>query len=80
MRIVFAGTPAFAAYILSRLLQARHQIALVLTQPDRPQGRGLKSQAGPVKALALAHGIEVHQPGSLKDAESRERIAAFGVL
>jgi methionyl-tRNA formyltransferase len=62
--------------VLSRLLEARHQIPLVLTQPDRPKGRGLKPQPGPVKELALAHGLEVFQPASLKDPQSRERIEA----
>lgn len=76
MRIVFAGTPTFAAYVLSRLLETRHRIALVLTQPDRPKGRGLRPQPGPVKELALARGLEVFQPASLKDGQTRERLEA----
>jgi methionyl-tRNA formyltransferase len=76
MRIVFAGTPAFAAHVLSRLLEARHDVALVLTQPDRPQGRGLKPHPSPVKELALAEGREVFQPASLKQPESVERLRA----
>jgi methionyl-tRNA formyltransferase len=76
MRIVFAGTPAFAAHVLSRLLEAQHQVTLVLSQPDRPKGRGLKPQPGPVKELALARRLEVFQPASLKDVYSRERIEA----
>lgn len=75
MRIVFAGTPEFASHVLSRLLEAGHKIALVLTQPDRPKGRGLNPLPGPVKELALAHGLEVFQPASLKDSETRQRIA-----
>jgi methionyl-tRNA formyltransferase len=66
LKLVFAGTPEFAAVALAKLLAAGHQIALVLTQPDRPAGRGLKLQASPVKQLALQHGIPVAQPRSLR--------------
>lgn len=66
MKLVFAGTPEFAAVALAQLLAAGHQITLVLTQPDRPAGRGLKLQASPVKQLALQHGIAVAQPRSLR--------------
>jgi methionyl-tRNA formyltransferase len=66
MRICFAGTPEFAATALAALIAAGHQIALVLTQPDRPAGRGLKLQPSPVKALATQHGIPVAQPRSLR--------------
>ena len=66
MRVVFAGTPEFAATALQRLLDAGHSVPLVLTQPDRPAGRGLKLQASPVKQLALQHGIAVAQPRSLR--------------
>ena len=66
MRIVFAGTPEFAATALAALLHAGHEVPLVLTQPDRPAGRGLKLQPSPVKALALQHGITVAQPRSLR--------------
>ena len=66
MRITFAGTPEFAATALAALIGAGHQITLVLTQPDRPAGRGLKLQPSPVKALALQHGIPVAQPRSLR--------------
>ncbi|OGA97883.1 MAG: methionyl-tRNA formyltransferase [Burkholderiales bacterium RIFCSPHIGHO2_12_FULL_69_20] len=66
MRIVFAGTPEFAATALAALLHAGHEVALVLTQPDRPAGRGLKLQPSPVKALALQQGITVAQPRSLR--------------
>jgi methionyl-tRNA formyltransferase len=76
MRIVFAGTPAFAAAVLARLLDAQHQIALVVTQPDRPAGRGLRPATGAVKALAEARGLEVFQPGSLKEAHAPARLAA----
>jgi methionyl-tRNA formyltransferase len=66
MRITFAGTPEFAATALAALIEAGHTIALVLTQPDRPAGRGMKLQPSAVKALALQHGITVAQPRSLR--------------
>lgn len=66
MRIVFAGTPAFAQTALAALHHAGHDIALVLTQPDRPAGRGMKLQASAVKQYALAHGLPVCQPTSLR--------------
>ena len=62
MRVVFAGTPEFAAVALQRLQAAGFEIPLVLTQPDRPAGRGMKLQASPVKAFALSQGIAVAQP------------------
>jgi methionyl-tRNA formyltransferase len=66
MRIAFAGTPEFAAEALRQLSGAGHEIVLVLTQPDRPAGRGLKLQPSPVKVFALAHGMSVVQPRSLR--------------
>ena len=66
MKVVFAGTPEFAQQALQRLLQAGFEVPLVLTQPDRPAGRGMKLQASPVKQTALAHGIPVQQPHGLK--------------
>ncbi len=66
MRVAFAGTPEFAAVALERLHAAGHEMALVLTQPDRPAGRGLKLTPSPVKAGAMAHGIAVEQPRSLR--------------
>ena len=66
MRLVFAGTPEFARAALESLQAAGHEIALVLTQPDRPAGRGLQLQASPVKAYAAAHGMPVAQPRSLR--------------
>ena len=66
MRIAFAGTPEFAAVALAALIEAGYEIALVLTQPDRPAGRGMKLQASPVKQLALQQGIAVAQPQGLK--------------
>ncbi len=75
MNIIFAGTPAFAAAALETLLQAGHQISLVLTQPDRPAGRGLKSQTSAVKQLALSRGLRIAQPLSLKDAAVERELA-----
>ncbi|MGE4339335.1 MAG: methionyl-tRNA formyltransferase [Pigmentiphaga sp.] len=66
MRLVFAGTPEFARVAYERLLAAGHDIPLVLTQPDRPAGRGLKLQPSPVKQAALMHGAQVLQPRSLR--------------
>lgn len=74
MKAVFAGTPEFAAVALRALHQAGFTIPLVLTQPDRPAGRGMQLQASPVKQYALDHGIEVLQPLSLRmDAKDPQR-------
>lgn len=67
MKLIFAGTPDFAAAALQALLDAGHDIALVLTQPDRPAGRGKKLRASPVKVLAQQAGIAVSQPERLRD-------------
>jgi len=73
VKIVFAGTPEFAATALDALVKAGHQVELVLTQPDRPAGRGMKLQPSAVKKLALANGIPVLQPVSLRiDGKSGE--------
>ncbi len=66
MKLVFAGTPEFAAVALAHLLAAGHDIVLVLSQPDRPAGRGMKSHPSAVKQFALAHGMAVAQPRSLR--------------
>ena len=66
MKVIFAGTPEFASAALQQLLAAGYRVPLVLTQPDRPAGRGLKLQASAVKLLALQHGITVAQPRSLR--------------
>ena len=77
MKIIFAGTPEFARTALEHLHRAGHEIALVLTQPDRPAGRGMKLQASAVKQFALAHGIPVAQPRSLRlDGKFPEEAAA----
>ena len=74
MKIIFAGTPQFAAGALAELLK-EHQIVAVLTQPDRPSGRGMHLTASPVKQLALQHGLPVLQPPTLKTAEAQQAIA-----
>ena len=66
LRVAFAGTPEFAAVALQALLAAGFEVPLVLSQPDRPAGRGMKLQASPVKQLAVARGIAVAQPRSLR--------------
>ncbi|MBU0915950.1 methionyl-tRNA formyltransferase [Aquabacterium parvum] len=66
MRVAFAGTPEFAAVALDAILAAGHTVPLVLTQPDRPAGRGMKLQASAVKQVALQHGLPVAQPHSLR--------------
>ena len=76
MRLVFAGTPAFAAVALDALARAGHRLALVVTQPDRPASRGLKPQPSEVKLLAQKHGVEVFQPASLRSADVLARLEA----
>ena len=66
MRVIFAGTPEFASVALAQLHAAGHEIVLVLSQPDRPAGRGMKLQASAVKQFALSHDIPVAQPRSLR--------------
>ena len=78
MKLIFAGTPEFAAQALQAIVAAGHDVALVLTQPDRPAGRGMSLQPSAVKKVALAHGIEVFQPLTLKDAEAQAKIAGVG--
>jgi methionyl-tRNA formyltransferase len=75
MKLIFAGTPEFAAQALAAIIEAGHEVALVLTQPDRPAGRGMALQPSPVKKLAQAHRIEVFQPLTLKDAEAQAKVA-----
>jgi methionyl-tRNA formyltransferase len=75
MRLVFAGTPRFAAVCLLRLLQCGHDVVSVLTRPDKPSGRGLHDTESPVKAAAISHGIAVQQPASLRDPEVQNRLA-----
>ena len=66
MKLIFAGTPEFARVALAQLHAAGHEVVLVLSQPDRPAGRGMKLQASAVKQFALAHAMAVAQPRSLR--------------
>ncbi len=78
MRLVFAGTPRFAAVALEALLAAGHEIVLVLTQPDRPAGRGLQPTPSEVKRLALARGLRINQPLSLKTPGAADALRDTG--
>lgn len=91
LRIIFAGTPDFAAQHLDALLNTQHDIVAVYTQPDRPAGRGKKLTASSVKTLALAHDIPVYQPTTFKNNEEAQReldsleadimvVVAYGLL
>jgi methionyl-tRNA formyltransferase len=79
MRIGFAGTPEFAATALKAILGAGMSVVAVLAQPDRPRGRGMKIEAGPVSALARAERIALFQPSSLKSPEARAPVMAVAV-
>ncbi len=77
MKIIFAGTPVFAAAALEGLIHAGHQIAMVLTQPDRPAGRGMKTVASAVKLLAQQHDLAILQPPTLKTPEIQAQLEAL---
>lgn len=77
MKIIFAGTPEVATVPLQALLQSRHEIVAVYTQPDRPAGRGKKLTPSPVKTLAQHHHISIEQPENFKSQESREKLHAY---
>lgn len=74
LRIVFAGTPDFAARHLAALLSSEHEVIAVYTQPDRPAGRGKKLTASPVKNIALEHDIPVYQPVNFKSDEAKQEL------
>ncbi|AIW20403.1 methionyl-tRNA formyltransferase [Vibrio coralliilyticus] len=75
LKIVFAGTPDFAARHLAALLSSEHEVIAVYTQPDRPAGRGKKLTASPVKNIALEHDIPVYQPENFKSDEAKQELA-----
>ncbi|NOH97440.1 methionyl-tRNA formyltransferase [Vibrio sp. 99-70-13A1] len=77
LRIVFAGTPDFAARHLAALLSSEHEVIAVYTQPDRPAGRGKKLTASPVKNIALENNIPVYQPENFKSDEAKQELAAL---
>jgi len=90
MRVIFAGTPEFAAAALQAILDAGHTVALVLSQPDRPAGRGMQQLPSAVKRLAMQRGLATYQPERLKDPASHDPIrqaaadvmvvAAYGLI
>src|SRR5699024_5082571 len=75
LNIIFAGTPDFAAQHLAALLASPHNIVAVLTQPDKPAGRGKKLTASPVKELAIKHQLPILQPATLKSTDNQQQIA-----
>lgn len=77
LKVIFAGTPDFAAQHLLALLESKHDVVAVYTQPDRPAGRGKKLTASPVKSLALEHAISVYQPESLRQQEAQDALFAI---
>lgn len=77
MKIVFMGTPDFAAGVLEALINSEHEITAVITQPDRPKGRSRELIFTPVKELACKNGIEVFQPNRIKDAEAVEQLRKY---
>jgi len=77
VNLIFAGTPEFAARCLAALIQSNHRVGGVLTQPDRPAGRGLATSPSPVKQGAARHGIPIFQPASLKNTPVQEELSRF---
>lgn len=77
MNIVFMGTPDFAVGALEAIIEAGHRVAAVVTQPDKPKGRGKEIQMTPVKECAVAHGIPVFQPVKVKDAEAVDMLRSY---
>ncbi len=78
LKLIFAGTPDFAARHLAALLSSGHEVVAVYTQSDKPAGRGQKLNANPVKELALAHDLPVYQPASLRNEAAQTELAALG--
>lgn len=78
LKVIFAGTPEFAAVALKALLGSRHQVIAAYTQPDRPAGRGRKLTASPVKQLAQEHNIPVYQPERLRGEEEQQQLRDLG--
>lgn len=78
LKLIFAGTPDFAARHLAALLSSGHEVVAVYTQPDKPAGRGQKLTASPVKELALTHDLPVYQPASLRNEAAQAELAALG--
>ena len=77
MRVIFMGTPDFSVGTLEAIIEAGHEVALVVTQPDKPKGRGKTMQYTPVKECALSHGIEVFQPVKIRESANIEYLRKF---
>ena len=77
MRVIFMGTPDFSVGTLEAIIEAGHEVVLVVTQPDKPKGRGNEIACSPVKECALAHGIEVFQPVRIKEADNVEYLRKY---
>ena len=77
MKIIFMGTPDFSVGTLEALIEAGHEVCLVVTQPDKPKGRGKEMQPTPVKAAAMKHGIPVYQPKKIRDPECVEELRKY---
>lgn len=77
MRVIFMGTPDFAVKTLEKIIEAGHEVVLVVTQPDKPKGRGKMMQFPPVKECALAHGVEVFQPARIREQECIEVLRTY---
>ncbi len=78
LKLIFAGTPDFAATALAGILESQHTVLAVYTQPDRPAGRGLQLSESPVKRLAKEQGLPVYQPQTLREASAQKQLADFG--
>lgn len=77
MKVVFMGTPDFAVGALEEIIKAGHEVTAVVTQPDKPKGRGKEMQISAVKACALSHGLPVFQPQKIKTPEAVEQLRAY---
>ena len=77
MKVIFMGTPDFSVGTLEALIEAGHEVALVVTQPDKPKGRGAKMQYTPVKEVAVAHNIPVYQPKRIREPECIEELRKY---
>jgi methionyl-tRNA formyltransferase len=77
MKVIFAGTPNFAARALRALIESRHELVMVLTQPDRPAGRGMQARASAVKLLADEQNLPIRQPATLKSEAEQSHLAAL---
>ena len=77
MKVIFMGTPDFAVGTLEAIIEAGHEVALVVTQPDKPKGRGKTMQFPPVKECALKHGLEIFQPTKIRESANVEYLRSY---